>query len=60
MTAHILSGSMDDYPLTLTSIVERAEQFHADREVVSRRPSGVIPAQRSARAPAVPAASPAR
>ena len=42
MTAHILSGSMDDYPLTLTSIVERAERFHADREVVSRRPSGAV------------------
>jgi len=34
--------SMDDYPLSLTSIVERAERFHADREVVSRRPSGAI------------------
>ncbi|MGH3676491.1 MAG: long-chain fatty acid--CoA ligase [Mycobacterium sp.] len=42
MTGHLLSGSMDDYPLTLTSIVERAEQFHAEREVVSRRPSGTI------------------
>jgi fatty-acyl-CoA synthase len=31
---------MDDYPLTLTSIVERAERFYTDREVVSRRPSG--------------------
>lgn len=40
MTGHILSGSMDDHPLTITGIVERAEQFHADREVVSRRPSG--------------------
>jgi hypothetical protein len=43
MTGHNLSGnSMDDYPLTLTSIIERAERFHTDREVVSRRPSGVI------------------
>jgi fatty-acyl-CoA synthase len=42
MTGHIHSGSMDDYPLTLTGIVERAEQFHPDREVVSRRPSGEI------------------
>jgi fatty-acyl-CoA synthase len=43
MTGRILSGSsMDDYPLTLTSIIERAERFHADREVVSRRPSGAI------------------
>ncbi|RAV18406.1 fatty acid--CoA ligase [Mycolicibacterium sp. GF69] len=33
---------MDGYPLTLTSIVERAERFHADRDVVSRRPSGAI------------------
>ena len=43
MTEHIRSGgSMDDYPLTLTSIIERAESFHADREVVSRRPSGAV------------------
>ena len=43
MSGQILDGnSMDDYPLTLTSIVERAERFHADREVVSRRPSGAI------------------
>ena len=33
---------MDDYPLTLTSIIERAERFHADSEVMSRRPSGAI------------------
>jgi fatty-acyl-CoA synthase len=33
---------MDDYPLTLTSIVERAERFHDDTEVVSRRPSGSV------------------
>ena len=38
MTARIHSGSMDDYPLTLTSIVEYAERFHGDRKVVSRRP----------------------
>ena len=42
MTGNILSNSMDDYPLTLTSVVERAERFHADREVVSRRPSGAV------------------
>ncbi|WP_249354488.1 AMP-binding protein [Rhodococcus sp. USK13] len=43
MTGQILTGtSMDDYPLTLTSIVERAERFHTDREVVSLRPSGTI------------------
>jgi fatty-acyl-CoA synthase len=33
---------MDDYPLTLTSVVERAERFHSESEVVSRRPSGEI------------------
>lgn len=43
MTAHMLrSNSMDDYPLALTAIVERAEWFHADQPVVSRRPSGAI------------------
>lgn len=42
MTGQILSGSMDDCPLTLTGIVERAEHFHAAQEVVSRRPSGAI------------------
>ncbi|WP_395311211.1 long-chain fatty acid--CoA ligase [Mycobacterium sp. AMU20-3851] len=36
------SNSMDDYPLTLTSIVERAERFHAGKDVVSRRPSGAV------------------
>ena len=42
MTGYYLNGSsMDDYPLTLTSIIERAERFHANREVVSRRPSGL-------------------
>ncbi len=29
---------MDEYPLTLTTVVERAERFHPRREVVSRRP----------------------
>jgi fatty-acyl-CoA synthase len=33
---------MDDYPLTLTSVVERAETFGARRPVVSRRPDGSI------------------
>lgn len=43
MTANMLSASsMDDYQLTLTSIVERAERFHGDQEVVSRRPSGEV------------------
>jgi fatty-acyl-CoA synthase len=43
MSANIVSGnSMDDYQLGLTGIVERAERFHADQEVVSRRPSGAV------------------
>lgn len=42
MTEHDLGGSMDDYPLTLTSIIERVERLHTDRKVVSRRPSGAI------------------
>lgn len=43
MTANTLSGaSMDNYPLTLTSVVERSERFHSDQEVVSRRPSGAV------------------
>ncbi len=29
---------MDDYPLTLTTIAERAERFHPEREIVTRRP----------------------
>ena len=29
---------MDDYPLTLTTVAERAERFHAAREIVTRRP----------------------
>ena len=33
---------MDDYPLTLTPIVERAEQLTPGRKVVSRRPDGSI------------------
>ena len=33
---------MDDYPLTLTSLIERAELFSGDRKVVSRRPDGSI------------------
>jgi fatty-acyl-CoA synthase len=31
---------MDDYPLSLTAVVERAERFSAEREVVFRRPDG--------------------
>jgi fatty-acyl-CoA synthase len=33
---------MDDYPLTLTAVVERAEQLSPGRKVVSRRPDGQI------------------
>ena len=33
---------MDDYPLSLTSVVERAELLSAQRKVVSRRPDGQI------------------
>jgi fatty-acyl-CoA synthase len=38
----VAGNSMDDYQLTLTSIVERAERFHAEQDVVSRRPSGAV------------------
>ncbi len=33
---------MDDYPLSLTAVVERAEQFSAPREIVYRRPDGSV------------------
>ncbi|HEY2007202.1 MAG TPA: AMP-binding protein, partial [Solirubrobacteraceae bacterium] len=33
---------MDDYPLSLTSIVERVERLSAEREVVFRRPDGSV------------------
>jgi fatty-acyl-CoA synthase len=33
---------MDDYPLSLTAVVERAERFSAEREVVYRRPAGSV------------------
>ena len=33
---------MDDYPLSLTAVVQRAERFSASREVVSRRPDGSV------------------
>jgi fatty-acyl-CoA synthase len=33
---------MDDFPLSLTAVVERAERFSAVREVVYRRPDGSI------------------
>jgi fatty-acyl-CoA synthase len=33
---------MDDYPLSLTTVVERAERFSGGREVVFRRPDGSV------------------
>src|ERR1700733_10653975 len=33
---------MDDYPLSLTAVVERAERFSAEREVIFRRPDGSV------------------
>src|SRR5579859_6859820 len=33
---------MDDFPLALTAVVERAEQLTPSRKVVSRRPDGSI------------------
>ena len=33
---------MDDYPLSLTGIVERAERFGSSRKVVFRRPDGSV------------------
>ena len=43
MTERMLNGlMMDDYPLTLTAVVERAEQLSPGRKVVSRRPDGQI------------------
>jgi fatty-acyl-CoA synthase len=33
---------MDDFPLSLTPIIERTEQFTPNRKVVSRRPDGSI------------------
>ena len=43
MSASMLSGlMMDDFPLSLTAVVERAGRFSASREVVSRRPDGSI------------------
>ena len=31
--------TMDDYQLTLTGVIERAERLHGAREVVSRAPT---------------------
>ena len=43
MTDTMLDGlMMDDYPLSLTAVVERAELLSGSRKVVSRRPDGQI------------------
>ena len=43
MTEPMLGGlMMDDYPLSLTAVVERAEQLTPGRKVVSRRPNGEL------------------
>ncbi len=43
MPRTMLTGlMMDDYPLALTPLIERAERFSAGRGVVSRRPDGSI------------------
>jgi fatty-acyl-CoA synthase len=43
MTETLRNGlMMDDYPLSLTSVVERAELLSSSRQVVSRRPDGQI------------------
>ena len=43
MSKPAMSGQMmDDYQLSLTAVVERAERFGAERKVVSRRPDGSI------------------
>jgi fatty-acyl-CoA synthase len=43
MSEPILNGlMMDDYPLSLTTVVERTQQLTGDRKVVSRRPDGSI------------------
>ncbi|MDQ6816509.1 MAG: long-chain fatty acid--CoA ligase [Actinomycetota bacterium] len=43
MTEAAMSGlMMDDYQLSLTAVVERAEQLSAPRKVISRRPDGTV------------------
>ena len=43
MSERLLDGlMMDDYPLALTAIIERAERHSPSRKVVSRRPDGSI------------------
>lgn len=33
---------MDEYPLTLTAVAQRAERFHPERAIVTRRPGGEV------------------
>ena len=43
MTEKMTHGlMMDDFPLSLTAVVERAEQLTPGRKVVSRRPDGSV------------------
>jgi len=43
MSESMVNGlMMDDFPLSLTAVVERAERFSGRRAVVSRRPDGSI------------------
>jgi fatty-acyl-CoA synthase len=43
MTETMRNGlMMDDFPLSLTAVVERAERFSTGRAVVARRPDGAI------------------
>jgi fatty-acyl-CoA synthase len=43
MTETMRNGlMMDDYPLSLTSVVQRAERLSASRKVISRRPDGAL------------------
>ena len=43
MTETLTRGlTMDDFALSLTAVVERAEQYGATRPVITRRPDGSI------------------
>lgn len=42
MADTLLSTMMDDFPLSLTAVVRRAERFSGSRKVVSRRPDGSL------------------
>jgi fatty-acyl-CoA synthase len=43
MSEPMLTGlMMDDFPLSLTAVVERTEQLSSEREVISRRPDGQV------------------